>query len=65
MKITKMELLEKIQEVYPEFDDSDLFDNKEEIFVINLEDSIKEGNRGFISIDNEQGHEVYYCDIEL
>lgn len=65
--ITLNELRNRIIEQIPDFDDADLFENTKEIEIDTqvLYDQIKTGKqKGFLSLDNDQGHEFYYCDLE-
>jgi hypothetical protein len=60
MKITGKELHNWIEKQVPGFQDDELF-TSQETYVL-LEDIAKDQlKHGFVSVDNTQGMEAYYC----
>jgi hypothetical protein len=64
MTITKRKLHDLICEYVPEFEDADLFHSNEEIEVSDgTSRRLKEYQNGsYLSIDDPQGHEIYYAE---
>lgn len=65
MKLTKTQLHEMISDTIENFEDADMYISEDEIEVAdNTQNRIEEAKeKGWLSIDDSQGHEIYSCEI--
>jgi hypothetical protein len=65
MIIAKLTLHKVIESVVPDFMDADLYNSRQEIELGYTEEGLintikAQSKNGYLSLDNPQGHEVYY-----